>query len=282
MNYSIVKMVIYLIFFAGLVNTVFSQRIGILTPDKSLNSSTIAEKLKRGLSPIFEILDSSLCSAAFAAIDPETPFNLTVTDSKRIGAAIGSDFFFLVESKTLKRFPLSRKEYFESYAVVFVVSSRTGRLVHWKLLSQDSPESNKSEKMLFESVSDSIKEISDKIENASKSEIAKVNVGAFPELPAENTPEAKNLRPPLPFKRIRPQYTDIANLYGIEATVDILVDIDADGKVLHSEIERWAGFELDESVTSTVSEMNWRPADRDGETLPTRVLLRYNFKKIEQ
>jgi hypothetical protein len=27
--------------------------------------------------------------------------------------------------------------------------------------------------------------------------------------------------------------------------------------------------------------MQWRPASRDGKALPLRVLLRYNFKKIE-
>jgi hypothetical protein len=28
--------------------------------------------------------------------------------------------------------------------------------------------------------------------------------------------------------------------------------------------------------------MNWRPAERNGKTLPMRFLLRYNFKKAEQ
>jgi TonB family protein len=101
------------------------------------------------------------------------------------------------------------------------------------------------------------------------------------ELPAENSPEARNFRPPLPYKRIRPDYTKIANLYGVEATVDAEIDVDENGKILNIEIVRWAGFGLDESVAETIRKMQWRAASRDGKTLPVRVLLRYNFKKIE-
>ncbi|HSK73846.1 MAG TPA: TonB family protein, partial [Pyrinomonadaceae bacterium] len=101
------------------------------------------------------------------------------------------------------------------------------------------------------------------------------------ELPEENSPEAKNFRPPLPFKRVKPEYTATANLYRIEATIDILVDVDASGEILRMEIARWAGYGLDESVSETVRKMQWRGAERDGKFLPMRVLLRYNFRKIE-
>jgi hypothetical protein len=47
-------------------------------------------------------------------------------------------------------------------------------------------------------------------------------------------------------------------------------------------ITRWAGYGLDESVIKTINEMQWRAASREGKALPIRVLLRYNFKKIEK
>ena len=83
------------------------------------------------------------------------------------------------------------------------------------------------------------------------------------------------------IERISPEYTAIADFYNVEATVDISVDIDSDGKILHTEIVRWAGYALDESVTEAVRKMNWRPAERKGKFLPMRILLRYNFKDIE-
>jgi TonB family protein len=62
--------------------------------------------------------------------------------------------------------------------------------------------------------------------------------------------------------------------------VDVLVDISADGEVSRTEIVRWAGFGLDEAVTSTVGQMHFRPAMREGAPVPARVLLRYNFRRL--
>ena len=61
-----------------------------------------------------------------------------------------------------------------------------------------------------------------------------------------------------------------------------MVDLDANGNILRTDVVRWAGFGLDESVEKTVRSMNWRPAERNGKTLPMRFLVRYNFKKIEK
>ncbi len=101
------------------------------------------------------------------------------------------------------------------------------------------------------------------------------------ELPDENSPEAKNFRTPLPYRRLSPEYTAMANLYDITATVDSLVDLDENGKITRIEITRWAGYGLDESVAATIRKMQWRAAERNGKQLPIRVLLRYNFKKID-
>ena len=61
--------------------------------------------------------------------------------------------------------------------------------------------------------------------------------------------------------------------------MDVAVEISADGRVGHVEVVRWAGFGLDEEVVSTVRRMRFRPAERDGEPVAVRVLLRYNFRK---
>ena len=45
------------------------------------------------------------------------------------------------------------------------------------------------------------------------------------------------------------------------------------------EIVRWGGFGLDEEVAATIRRMNFHPAERDGERVPVRVLLRYNFRR---
>jgi outer membrane biosynthesis protein TonB len=42
---------------------------------------------------------------------------------------------------------------------------------------------------------------------------------------------------------------------------------------------RWAGYGLNEAVIATVRQLHFRPALRDGQPVPIRVLLRYNFRR---
>ena len=255
------------------------QKIAVLIPDKSLQSQMLMPKLKTFLAQNFKVLDDSLSEAAFRSVTYENPFNLSLKEAKNLGTAIGCDYFLLVKTQTLRRYSFEKKEFYESFAAVYMVSSRTGRLVFWKLATFEAEDSQNAEKKLFASISNLATEISQKLKVVAK-EANQPSADNFEQLPNENSPEAKDFRPPLPYKRIRPEYTKTANLYSIEATVDIEADIDENGNVAHSEIIRWAGFGLDESVAETVRKMNWRPAERSGKSLPTRVLLRYNFKKI--
>lgn len=259
----------------------YAQKIAVLTPEKNGRSESFAEKLETSLSPKFKVLNSSLSEAAFLSSNPEKPFNMTTDEAKIIGAAIGCDFFLLVKSENLRRSSFEKKEYFESYAVVYAVSARTGRLVFWRLKTFNGYNAKDPQKLLLDSTGELAKEISDTLPAIFKEELNEKS--AKPEeIPDENSPDAKNFRTPLPYKRISPPYTALANLYSIAATVDIEVDFDENGKILQTNVVRWAGFGLDESVAETVRKMNWRAATRSGKPLPVRVLLRYNFKKIDK
>ncbi|MEZ5427550.1 MAG: energy transducer TonB [Pyrinomonadaceae bacterium] len=259
----------------------FAQKIALLTPEKNERAVEFASKLENSFSGKLLLLDRNLSETAFNAVVYENPFNLSLEESKNIGAAIGCNYFLLIQARTLRRFSLEKKDYYESFAAVFAVSSRTGRLIYWNLISRPAANPAGAEESLSNSADDLAAEIIKAVTEADKKEANEDRPAKLEELPEETAPEAKNFRPPLPFKRIRPRYTEIADLYGIEATVDILLDVDETGRIIKTEISRWAGFGLDESVTETVREMNWRPASRNGKTLPMRVLLRYNFKKIE-
>jgi TonB family protein len=91
--------------------------------------------------------------------------------------------------------------------------------------------------------------------------------------------EAEGLRLPRPYRRLVPAYPKTAALAEVEAIVDLLVDLDADGEVTRVEVARWAGFGLDQATIETVRQLHFFPAKRDGVPIPIRVLLRYNFRK---
>ena len=275
---------LYFLPFAFLLfaSAAFGQRVAVLTPDHAESSRQFAEKLETQLSEKLNVLDDSLSEAAYLSVSPATPFNLTTDESKRIGSAIGCDSFILIRSTTQRRSAYKREEYYDAYAVIYVVSSRTGRLVFWKLQSFEAAKPDKAANMLADSVDSLSSEIARKLHLAIKTELNEPTPLKMEEVPDADSAAAKNFRAPIPYRRVKPEYTEQAALYDVAATVDLVVDTDEKGTILRTEIVRWAGFGLDESVEKTVRSMNWRPAERNGKSLPMRFLLRYNFKKIEK
>lgn len=275
--------------FASLLLCVFAlnfpaaaQRIAILSPDNTDTSTQFAKNLERAFSERVQVLDHSLAAAAYASVSPPTPFNLTADDSKRIGEVIGCDHFILLRSVVQRRSSFQKKDHFEAYAVIYAVSSKTGDLILWKLPTFEAPTADLSEKMLNDAAKDIALEIENAILAATRKDLNAADPPAIEEVPDPKSPEAKNFRAPIPYRRIKPDYTTMAAMYDVAATVEILVDTDAAGAITRTEIVRWAGFGLDESVDKTVRTMNWRPAERNGKPLPMRFLLRYNFKKVDK
>jgi TonB family protein len=247
---------------------VFAQKFAVITPE----TSSISEKVSTELSDKLNALDADLVKHAFRSTTYENIFNLTTAEAKIIGAAIGCDYFILLKVETLQRNSFEKGEYFESFAVIYSVNAKSGQLVFWKIYSFEDKTINPAELKLLTQ----IKLISSEIKIGSGDYKAdKPNLAEFSE-------DDKSLRSPLPYKRLKPAYTTLANLYSIAATIDIEVDLNEKGEVTRTEIVRWAGFGLDEAVIETVKNMNWRPALKDGKPVPIRVLLRYNFKKIEK
>ena len=268
-----------IVVFMGGAQLAAAQRVAILAPDRSEESIRYAEHLSTALHGKLKVLDNDLSRAAYNSATVENAFNLTTDEAKRIGAAIGCDAFILVRAVDQPRVALGRGNYFESYAAVFVVSSRTGRLIASHLLSREHAELPQAAKLLTGSVGT----LSDTIAVSLRGqEMGAKEPPPIEEVPESGSPLARNFRPPAPYRRIKPEYTSKAAFYEISATVEALVDLGADGKIMRIEISRWAGFGLDESVEAAIREMNWRPAERNGKFLPMRFLLRYNFKKIDK
>lgn len=262
------------------VLSVIAQKLAIVVPEKTVQSQSFADKIADSLSHKFKILDNSLSETAFRSVEIESVFNLTNTESKNIGAVIGCDYLLLIKSANQRRAALSKNDYYESFAVIYVVSSRTGRLVDWKLHSFEAKTQSEAEKLLLASTAQAADEIGEKLRLINKQEPDEKTAPKIEEVPNKNSADAENFRPPLPFKRFKPEYTRLAYLYSVAATIEIEIDLDENGNILRTVIVRWAGFGLDESVSEIVRKMNWRPAERNGKTLPMRILLRYNFRKV--
>jgi TonB family protein len=259
-----------------------AQRIAVITPDDTTQSQAFARKFASSLADRSQVLDDELARSAFNSFHLETPFNLSTEESKKIASAIGCDFFVLIRSSTLRRSASDRPEYYDANAAIFLVSGRTGQLVSFDLIRRESAKPITAIGELLDLAVPAASQLLEKMKTTVKSELKEPPRPTLDEVPDPSTLSAKNFRAPVPYRRIKPDYTTEAASYDVRATVDIEVDLTAEGAITATRIVRWAGYGLDQTVDQAVRSMNWRPAERSGKTLPMRILLRYNFKRVEK
>jgi len=228
------------------------------------------------------LIDRNLATAAARGVGFQGSLNLAIAEARDIGAAIGCDFFVIGEADTVRRSPSTGAAYFESYASIFVVSARTGRLISWERPLERRDTAEEAEKALLPIIGDEhhyqvsiLRALED--ESAERASAVETTPTAIEVMSDDK--DSSDARAPRPYRRLKPPYPDSAAVAEVEATVDVLVDIDARGEIGHLEIARWAGYGLDQSVIDTVKQMHFFPAMRDGAAIPMRVLLRYNFRK---
>lgn len=253
-------------------------------------AKTQAEKIRGRLRASGEMLvaDADLSRSAAMGVGYGGSLNLSVAEARDLGAALATDFYFLGDSQTLRRSSYKTPVYYESYCSLFLVNSRTGRLLAWDRPSFESNEATTAEASLSQHLSSEAfyQRLLVMIRRASEDEQSQRLIVTPPATPVideapddEKAAEAQGLRLPRPFRRLRPEYPDAAARAEAEATVDILVDVGADGEVGEVQVVRWAGFGLDEATITTVKQMHFFPAMKNGSAVPMRVLLRYNFRK---
>jgi hypothetical protein len=263
-------------FFIASFSEVYSQRIAIVTPDAADRlAAGYAKQLANALESKFRVIDLEIAASAYGSLKINEPFNQTAESARQIGTLIGCDHFILVKTNTSRRSSSARPDYFEASAFLWLVNTRSGELDKWIRAAKQASTVAEAETSLVKDISTVVAEIESAIRESKSSDL---DASQFVEFNAD----AKDLRPAMPYKRIKPQYTDLAYLFDIKATVEADVSIDEKGLVRRIDILRWAGFGLDDSVIEAINKMNWRPGERDGKPLPMRVLLRYNFTKIEK
>lgn len=268
-------------------------RVAVIRLGESATAKLVARQIEQLIKPTndnpdFAVIDSDQTQAAANGVGYNGSLNLTLEEARNLGSAIGCDFFFTGIAQTLRRSPSNAPVYFESYASLFLVSARSGKLVFWERQEFRRPTAIEAEQALLSLLSaartreryqSTIRRIAEEERNFRATAIDRTApvIELMPDAEASS-----GVRAPRPFRRPKPPYPDVAAHDQVEATVDVLVDIDAKGKVGQIEIARWGGYGLDESVINTVQQMDFFPAMRDGVAIPMRVLLRYNFRKPPQ
>jgi TonB family protein len=285
--------------FLILVSSAFAQtaqrvtRLAILDLGATSIGKLVAEKIRANFRSTehIQLLDPDLSATAARGIGYTGSLNMSVSEARDLGAAIDAEFYLIGDAQTLRRTSSKTPVYYESYSSIFVISSRTGRLVFWDRLSAESDSVGSAEQKLTNLVAakePTVRALA-AIRKAQTDESNQRLIDLASTAPLiEEAPEddkiasTQGLRLPKPYRRLRPTYPESAARAEVEATVDVLVDVGADGEVGQIQVARWAGFGLDETTVATVRQLHFFPAMRDGAPIPMRVLLRYNFRKPSQ
>lgn len=234
------------------------------------------------------ISDADLTRAAAKGIGYSGSLNLSVSEARDLGAALATEFFVIGDAQTLRRSSFKSPVYYESYASIFLVSARTGRLLFWERPAFENNDAAAAEDQLSRYLSDHslIVRVIAVIEKVKREELRERAVVSAPaEAVIEEAPEdeqaaaAQGVRLPRPYRRLRPEYPESAARAEAEATVDVVLNVGADGEVGEVEIVRWAGYGLDEATVATVRQLHFFPAMKNGTPVAMRVMLRYNFRK---
>jgi len=268
-------------------------QVAILDFGSSQLAKTVAHEFRSTLPKLegVRIVDPDLSMSAAHGTGYSGSLNLSLSEARDLGASMDADFYLIGDAQTLRRSSFSKPVYYQTYLTVFVVSSRSGSLVKWDRIQTESDTPADSEKQLFQLIESQqiVRTTHLAIRSADLKESADRRQDLIPNAPLiEEAPDTdkiaseQGLRLPRPYRRLRPTYTESAAGAEVEATVDVLVDIGADGEVQNIQIARWAGFGLDESSVDTVRQLHFFPAMRNGTPIPMRVLLRYNFRKPPQ
>ena len=264
--------------------------ISVLDFGKTSSGKLAAETIRTRLRAAGELLvaDADLSRSAALGVGYAGSLNLSVSEARDLGAALATDFYLVGDAQTLRRSSFKRPVYYESYCSLFLVNSRTGRLLAWERPSFEASEATRADELLSQHLSseDFSQRLLVAIRRASEDERSQRLIVTPPATPVieeapedEKAAEAQGLRLPRPYRRLRPEYPESAARAETEATVDVLVDVGADGEVNEVQIARWAGFGLDEATIATVKQLHFFPAMKNGTAIPMRVLLRYNFRK---
>ena len=251
-----------------------------------LAADKLAANFKRETGVV--VLDRDQVRAAARGAGYAGSISLSLSEARDLGAALGCDFFILGDAQTLRRSPSTGPAYFDSYASIFVVSARTGRLIRWDRPNYRAATAIAAEQALLAQLTsgkaDPLYTVS--IHRAQEEERGERELTTVEQIPIieaapddEKSAAAEGLRLPRPYRRLIPPYPETAASAEVEAIVDVLVDLDSSGEVTRVEVARWAGFGLDEATVDTVRRLHFFPALRDGVAIPIRVLLRYNFRK---
>ena len=238
------------------------------------------------------LIDPSIVRSALAGIGYDGSINMSKDEARKLGAAIGCDFFIVGKAEALIRSDHKNESHEEAYTGLMIVDGRTGALTAFDFISNKASTRESALQALTKTLDahaagyvDRMNQVRAQARTLRSSDSVTSPLPAadlIEEVPGEGSPRSAGFKPPEFINRVKPEYATEAEMADITATVEAMVVFRANGDVGGVEITRWAGFGLDESAVRAIRQLKFKPATRDGNAINVRAMIRYNFRRITE
>lgn len=247
------------------------------TGDRGAQVSALLRSLSRETATI-ETMDEGLIRAAARGAGYAGGLNLHRDEARALGQSLGCDYYFLGKTIITRRLETGEKFHLEASAAVFLVETKTGRLVHFQFERGEGPE----EKTAFERLSSFIRtrwpDYIARLKEAHSQRQTMIETIIAPAA-REILMDGEAEQQPVFFRRLKPLYTETAEQADVAATVELEADFGDDGVARRIDVVKWAGYGLDESAIETLKQLRFKPAEQHGKRITIRGLVRYNFRR---
>jgi TonB family protein len=236
------------------------------------------------------VIERSQFLPALNALGYEGSLNMSTEEARRLGSAIGCDFFVIGKAEVLTRSARARESHQEALLAVMIVDGRGGMLAAFDLLTEQAGSSEKAVTSLSKTLSarasgyvDQMTQFRASRESFSESPgLHAADTERIEDMPLERSPQAVGFKPPEFLSRVKPEYTAEAERADISATVEVMVVLRSSAQVGDTKVTRWAGFGLEDSALRAIRQLKFNPATRNDQPISVRALIRYNFRRIGQ
>lgn len=228
------------------------------------------------------IIDPGQVLAAVRGALYDGSINLSREEARRLGSAVGCDFFIIGKAELITRSDRENASFVEALVGVFIVDGRAGEMVLFDFIADKAAStesaSGSAAKDLGARFSTYINEVVQW--ESSRGRKAALRSGELIEdMPDEDSPRREGFKAPEFLNRVRPDYPEEADRADVSATVEARVVLSSDGVIGEVEIIRWAGYGLESTAVRAIKQLKFTPAIRNGEPVSVRALIRYNFRR---
>ncbi|MEK7833836.1 MAG: hypothetical protein AAB401_22300, partial [Acidobacteriota bacterium] len=217
--------------------------------------STVLRDAANSAGDKFELLDDDLVQAAASGAGYGGSLNLSRDQARALGQSFGCDFYVLGKTLVARRLIAVGGEqfYFEALAGLFFVEARTGKLIRFSFESAKVQADHLAESQAKDQLKEILKRawpryaetmVASRKLHLAAIENVKQTAPAIEVLTDDLA--ATGIEQPFFFQRIKPDYTEQADLANVSATVELEAVFRDDGMVGEVEVVKWAGFGLDE------------------------------------